>query len=78
MSVKESGLEAYVAFVSELYKMPFHVTDMPGMKTGYGKRKTLGEHKSSGLLPGCGGCCNFGPGSSGHQGMPSMMAFRDS
>lgn len=77
MSVKESGLEAYVAFVSELYKMPFSIAEMPEKITGYGKRKTLGENKPSGLPPG-GGCCNCGPGSSGHQGVPSMMAFRDS
>ena len=41
MTAKESGMEEYIAYVSELYKMPFSISDMPEKKKEYHRKKRL-------------------------------------
>ena len=43
MTAKESGMEEYIAYVSELYKMPFSISDMPEKKKDYHRKKRLGK-----------------------------------
>lgn len=45
MTAKESGMEEYIAYVSELYKMPFSISDMPEKKKDYHRKKTLRKEK---------------------------------
>ena len=67
MTAKESGMEEYIAYVSELYKMPFSISDMPEKKKDYHRKKRLGKKKSSDLLYSNDAYINDGSGNPGHQ-----------
>ena len=75
MTAKESGMEEYIAYVSELYKMPFSISDMPEKKKDYDRKKRLGKKKSSDLLYSNDAYINDGSGNPGHQGMPSILIY---
>ena len=75
MTAKESGMEEYIAYVSELYKMPFSISDIPQKKKDYHRKKRLGKKKSSDLLYSNDAYINDGSGNPGHQGMPSILIY---
>nr|WP_308628770.1 hypothetical protein [uncultured Eisenbergiella sp.] len=78
MTARGSGMEEYVAFVSELYKMPFSISDMPEKKKQYHRKKGLEKKGASEMMFSDGSFINYGSGNSGHQGMPSVLTFQDS
>ena len=78
MTAKESGMEEYIAYVSELYKMPFSISDMPEKKKDYHRKKRLGKKKSSDLLYSNDAYINDGSGNPGHHtvtGVQHLMLF---